>query len=105
MDRQPTAATLPILALVAVLSGRAAAADVEAGRALAERWCAGCHVVGTDTVGTDAAPAFPSIARRHGDDLDWARGWLSATHPRMPDLHLSRAEIDDLVAYLLSLLH
>jgi cytochrome c len=60
---------------------------------------AGCHVIGSSSHGQDAAPTLPRPDR----DRSWLRGWLTAPHPPMPDLHLSRQEIDDIIAYLSSL--
>lgn len=53
--------------------------------------------------GTDTAPPFPDIAQRSERDRRWVKGWLVAPHPPMPNLSLSRMEIDDIVAYLDSL--
>lgn len=77
--------------------------DREAGWHLAARWCSHCHLIDAAGHGTDVAPAFPAIAREHRGDKRWLRAWLSAPHPPMPNLNLSRGEIDDLVAYLESL--
>lgn len=107
MHLLPAPAALAAITLLATAAAplTAVAADPAAGLALAQRWCANCHVVGTGVPGTDTAPAFPSLALRHGGDVDWVRAWLSTAHPRMPDLHLSRQEIDDVIAYLRSLPH
>ncbi|WP_051340145.1 c-type cytochrome [Azospirillum halopraeferens] len=94
----------PVMAVAATMAAAGAAGtrtgDPDTGQALAQRWCTACHVVGSGDTGTDAAPAFATLARRHGDDPGWMRAWLSRSHPRMPDLHLSRAEIEDVIAYL-----
>ena len=94
-----------MLALSAVLlaAAPASAADPAQGRQLAQQWCANCHVIGGAETGRDTAPALPAIAHRYGQDQNWLRTWLTAPHPPMPDLHLSRQEIDDIVAYLSSL--
>ncbi|MBP2291451.1 cytochrome c [Azospirillum rugosum] len=82
------------------------AADAENGRRIADRWCASCHVVSgsgaaTNRVGgTDAVPTLASIARDPARGPNWLRQWLTAPHPPMPNLNLSRTEIDDVVAYL-----
>lgn len=72
------------------------------GRAIAERWCAGCHAIGEgQTSAPDAAPSLPAIAKAR-DDAQLA-GWLAAPHPPMPDPGLSRAQIDALVDWLRTL--
>lgn len=91
------------LALVAASSAPAAAADVAMGEALTAQWCNQCHVVGNGSYGTDAAPPLPVIARQKSQDREWIKAWLAAPHPPMPNLNLSRQEIDDIAAYLASL--
>ncbi len=75
-----------------------AAADPEAGRALASAWCSGCHAV--ERAGADLAPPLGTIARRAGRSEGYLFGWLSDPHPPMPQLNLSRQEIADIIAYL-----
>lgn len=85
-------------------SGSAYAGDSEAGRTLARTWCSHCHVTGADQErASDAAPPFAQIAN---DPLTSASGisaWLADPHPPMPNLNLTKREIDDLVAYIESL--
>lgn len=78
----------------------AAQGDSEAGRDLAERWCTSCHVVEPEGPGTDAAPPLPALMADGGRTADDLRAWLSDPHPPMPDLALTRQEIEDIVAYL-----
>jgi mono/diheme cytochrome c family protein len=78
-----------------------AAQDVNAGRVRAERWCSSCHAVSTR--GSDMVPPLDSIANLPHRDDRWFRAFLRNPHPPMPPLELSGADIDDLVAYLLSL--
>lgn len=78
-----------------------AAGDAGAGKALAERWCSGCHAVGA--AGTDAAPPFTEIAKRPARPDEFFYAWLADPHPPMPRLDLSRQDIANLIAYLRSL--
>jgi mono/diheme cytochrome c family protein len=81
-----------------------AADDIAEGRAIAERWCASCHVVAENQAqGADAAPAFTALAQDPARDADWLRAWIADPHPPMPDPGLSRAQIDAVVAYMGSL--
>lgn len=91
-----------LVAGLALAAPALAAGDAQAGHALAQRWCSGCHVVDRGP-GPDSAPPFPAIAQRNPHDHGWVRAWLAAPHPPMPDLHLSRREVEDVVAYLDSL--
>jgi mono/diheme cytochrome c family protein len=79
--------------------------DPEAGRALAQRWCASCHV--TDPGQGDGAatgvPTFLGIARMPSTTAMSLRVFLRTPHARMPDLHLTNQEVDDVTAYILEL--
>lgn len=87
-----------------VSAGSAAAAGNAAeGRVLAQTWCTHCHTISREGPAKDSAPSFPSIAQNGKPDQREARAFLNAPHPPMPDFHLSRAQIDDIVAYLNSL--
>lgn len=95
--------------LVAFLSERAAAQDGRAGegRAIAQRWCASCHVV--DAGGSrsgpaaDTVPTFKQIAEAPQTSASYLRAFIQAPHGRMPNLAVTRQEASDLVAYILSL--
>jgi mono/diheme cytochrome c family protein len=79
--------------------------DVTVGQGLAERWCSSCHIVSpTQERGSaNGAPTFAAIARLPSTTAMSLRVFLQTPHARMPDLHLSRDEIDDLAAFILSL--
>jgi mono/diheme cytochrome c family protein len=78
---------------------------VDAGHVLAEKWCGNCHIVGPDQQrGTsNGAPTFSAIARLTSTTQLSLHAFLQTPHDRMPDLHLSRDETDNLAAYILSL--
>ena len=87
-----------------VLSSGVLAADVEQGGTLAKQWCSNCHVVAPgQAAGGDGAPAFTTIADTAADRTDDLRAWLADPHPPMPNLDLTRNEIEDLLAYIESL--
>ncbi len=95
---------LLMVAAIAALPGTALAQDAAAGRAVAQTWCANCHTVEARPVtSADQAPGFMVIANRPGLTADGLRAFLSTPHGRMPDLSLSRTDIDNAIAYLLSL--
>ncbi|MBS0561282.1 MAG: cytochrome c [Proteobacteria bacterium] len=81
------------------------AGDPAAGRTLAEGWCSACHVVTPDQHGasSNGAPPFAVIARMKWATPTSLRVFLQTPHNRMPDLHLTRGEIADVSAYILSL--
>jgi cytochrome c len=95
---------LPGIVLLSLALAAAAAhptrADATKGRQLAELWCANCHVIGGSSAGNvqQGPPSFSTIARaRTADQL---RAFLTHPHGAMPDLSLTRVEIDDLVGYI-----
>lgn len=96
---------LSFFVLAVILPSLAAAAgSARQGRAIADRWCAACHLVHPDQREASAdVPSFMAVAEASGGDLDWLSGFLADPHPVMPDMSLTRREIQDLVAYFESL--
>lgn len=107
----PHRATGRLFAALAVLGGlnaapaAAAPGDKAAGKQLAQRWCAQCHVVTTDQKQAQSdAPTFPAIARRALDpSAEWIAFELLAPHPLMPEVSVSKTQAEDLSAYFKSL--
>jgi cytochrome c len=95
-------------AMLALLLSAAAspslAADVAKGTQLAQQWCANCHVIGENPAASvqQGPPSFRAVAQG-GLTADQLRTFLSHPHAPMPDLALTRAEIDDLIAYIATL--
>ncbi len=79
--------------------------DAAAGQHLAEGWCAACHVVGPGQANgtSNGAPPFMAIARMKSTTPTALAVFLQTPHGRMPDLHLTRQEIADVSAYIISL--
>ena len=98
---------LAAAALAAIcLAPLSAHADAAAGARMALQWCANCHVVNAAGPGPSAPiqqgpPAFATIAGHMTPDR--MRSFLSHPHGAMPDLALSRAEINDLIDYIQTL--
>ena len=74
--------------------------DPAAGERLAAANCAQCH--GADGAHR-AAPAFAAIAAMPSTTQASLSVFLQTPHASMPNLILSRAERNDLIAYILSL--
>lgn len=91
------------LLLVAVSSVSAGAADPAQGRLLANQWCTSCHVVEPNGPAVEVGPPFAIVANDPTMTPERLRGWLAAPHPPMPDLSLSRLEIDAITSYIESL--
>lgn len=96
---------IPLSMMAALVSAHpGAAADANKGGQLAGQWCANCHVIGKNSTGTvpQGPPTFQMIARS-GMTAGQLRAFLSHPHGAMPDLALTRAEIDDLIGYIATL--
>jgi mono/diheme cytochrome c family protein len=79
-------------------------ADPEHGLALAQRWCASCHVVSPEQQRASAdVPPFATVARSPNFDAKRLAYFLLNPHPKMPDLPLSRTAADDIAAYIATL--
>ena len=92
---------VPALSMLGVFVAQAAWADAQKGGQLAQQWCAHCHVIGGNPAGgvPQGPPSFPMIARS-GMSADQLRAFLSHPHGAMPDLSLTRAEIDAVIGYI-----
>jgi len=90
-----------VLLIISVVAAHPANADITKGGQLAGQWCVNCHMI--DSKRADALPqgppSFPAIARS-GKSAEQLRTFLSHPHGAMPDLALTREEIDDLVGYI-----
>jgi cytochrome c len=94
-------ATLVALTVLASTTlAHAASGSAEAGRQLVMRSCSSCHATEASTTATDGAPPFTLIAKTNKERPAWIRGWLMSPHPPMPNISLSRQQIDDIIAYL-----
>jgi mono/diheme cytochrome c family protein len=107
MYAEVTMRTATILSsiVLAVLPTMASAQNVEHGRALAERWCASCHVVGTvaTSAQSNGLPTFPALAARSDITANKLKAQMNSQHSRMPNLEIGTRDQDDLAAYILSL--
>ena len=78
-----------------------AAADAANGERLARQWCANCHVIdggGPSATLPQGPPSF-AVAAGHLNPGE-LRAFLSHPHGAMPDLALTRVEIEDLILYI-----
>jgi mono/diheme cytochrome c family protein len=87
-------------------AGPAHTQDIAAGRGIAQVWCSNCHLADPQEQASarDAVPAFLSIARmKSTTEASLAAFLENPPHGGMPNLTLSRKEIQDVSAYILSL--
>ncbi len=76
--------------------------DAARGQATAERLCISCHVISEDSTAEVPAgvPTFKGIANKKTQTADSIRNVLIAPHAPMPDVQLTRIEIEDIISYL-----
>jgi len=99
---------LCLLAALIFAAGAASAqtvGDAARGLAIAESWCASCHIIGPKSAGrsVDAAPPFPEISANPTRTTGFLQRWLTSSHPQMPNFNMGRREVEDLSAYLKTL--
>ncbi|WP_065719208.1 cytochrome C552, partial [Acinetobacter baumannii] len=76
-----------LLAVTSLGASPALAADANHGAALAQRWCASCHVVtGSQTQASADVPSFASVARKPDFSPERLAFFLLDPHPKMPNL-------------------
>ena len=79
--------------------GFAVAADGAKGAAVAQRWCATCHVVSSSQKsGNASVPTFADISAKR--TIAQIKGALFVSHMRMPDMALIREEVDNVIVYI-----
>lgn len=93
------------IVLGAALVTPAAAADADAGKALALQWCSSCHLVSNDqsTASSTSLPSFFDMAKDAGWTEDKLKVFLANPHPKMPNMTLSNNDISDLSRYISTL--
>jgi mono/diheme cytochrome c family protein len=102
-----------VLAFLAVGSGLAFGGPVVAqtrpgnagaGHEIAQTWCSNCHVIDRRSGGAnDAVPSFPAIADMSSTTVLSLQAFLQTSHGGMPNFQLTRNQVDDVVAYIISL--
>lgn len=98
--------TFAFAALIAApASAQSSAETVAAGRSLAMRSCSACHVVSErpQQPAVDGVPSFAQIASNPNTTPDGLRTFIQTPHSPMPNFSLSRKQIDEVTAYIMSL--
>jgi mono/diheme cytochrome c family protein len=92
---------LLVLSVAACFIALPAYADASKGAQIARQWCANCHLIGGNPAGPvpQGPPSFKTVAQS-GITSDQLHAFLSHPHGAMPNLSLTRAEIDDLISYI-----
>jgi len=95
---------VPLLGML-LFCPKAFSQDLRHGEQLAKLWCASCHSV--DAAGpvlrNEAVPSFSSIAGDSATSQASLEKFLNSSHPRMPAYGLTRKDVRDVAAYIISL--
>jgi mono/diheme cytochrome c family protein len=81
------------------LAGVTSQPDPVKGKVLAEKLCTNCHLVGS----AQQVPSFPEIANLEGQTAGAITARIMLPKHPMPTIPLTKAELADLAAYILSL--
>jgi len=99
-------AGVALLALASLINASSAVevGNPERGLDYARRVCADCHAVepGTTFLFSDI-PSFQDVANSEGMSPRALVVWLTTSHPNMPDLIVPPDDMDDVIAYIMSL--
>lgn len=80
--------------------------DAKIGKQIADKLCVGCHIVDAEASGRTVpadVPSFARIANVPGQTATSIAGAIVVPHPPMPQIQLTREEIGDVAAYILTL--
>ena len=107
---RPLTVTLAAIALTTIgLTDTAQAQvhpDAKTGKTIVEKLCVGCHIVGPEAASASVpadVPSFAHIASMPGQTAQSIAGAIVVPHPPMPQIQLTREEIGDVAAYILTL--
>ena len=100
---RPFVLAIGIAAYAFPASAAAPAPNPEAGHQLVVKSCSSCHALNGSKSAVDGAPPLSFLAKDNKVRPAWVRGWLMDPHPPMPSIGLSRAQINNIIAYLNSL--
>jgi len=93
--------TIPMLMLPLAAMAQSGGGNPQAGRNTAATLCAPCHQV--DAMRRDGAPGFRISPRCRRPRALSLKVFLRSSHDKMPNLIIPGPEVDDLIAYILSL--
>ncbi|MFO1118063.1 MAG: c-type cytochrome [Beijerinckiaceae bacterium] len=97
---------LPLVVLLAGASLPAFGQGPSAGQSIAEASCGACHQIYGDrssAASANSGPSFQAISRMPSTTQLSIKVFLQTPHANMPNLILSREEIDALAAYIVTL--
>lgn len=93
-------AALPIVLTAPRVASAQDMGDPASGRRLIEQSCSACHGA---SQGETRAPSFVAIAAMPSTTALSLGVFLRTSHPTMPNVMLTPADLDNVIAYVLSL--
>lgn len=104
MSHVPALAALLVVLITATAASAQDTGDREIGRRIVERWCSDCHGVsaGAKSAAT-SAPSFSAIAAMPSTTALSLGVFMRTSHPTMPNVMLTPADLNNVIAYVLSL--
>jgi cytochrome c len=104
---KPLRVSAAALAFIAAASSSAtdvAAASATSGKVLVQQSCMSCHAIAPGQQSPNPkAPAFAAVANEPSATPYSLRIFLQTTHTTMPNFVIKSDDIDDIVAYIVSL--
>ena len=84
--------------------GSALLGDKDKGHAYAQKFCTDCHAVEKDeNLLLGDIPTFQEVADSDGMSPRALGVWLRTSHPNMPDFIIAPDDMDNVIAYIMSL--
>jgi mono/diheme cytochrome c family protein len=92
-----------LISAMTIAAPTLAADALSRGQGLTEQICVTCHITQDARSGSDMIAPLTEIVNERRKSAASQRAFLTTPHGAMPDLHLTRRQVDDLVVYLESL--
>ena len=91
------------IGLMLLASAATYAQDIDNGQRLSQRWCAGCHAIGTPVAKTSRIISFAAIAEKPGISAEMIASFLMLPHATMPNLPLRKSDAQDIAAFIMKM--
>ena len=92
-----------LASLFPILAQPSESGSITSGHQIAITICGNCHEVSTYSRKTAIGPKLEDIANLPSTTAQSLREFLGSRHKRMPNFIISRADTEDVVAYILTL--
>lgn len=97
---------LGAIIVFATATAAAAADDLsrsQAGHVYVETYCSKCHSIGAGPSPLEQAPRFKDVAEQSGVTAMSLQAFLQSSHPTMPNIIIEPEDMQNVIAYILSL--